>query len=264
MKWLKLDCDFRNDPKIRALTREWGGQEAAGFWALLLSFIGAHGGPECRVKIDSTTEYSDQYLADWFASKPQVIVKRLSRAAQLSLICATEWENNRIIFIPNMLKRIDDYTRRVRTRSEHCPEKHATEEEVEEEREVEKEKKKTLSASADAGDGFVEFWETYPRKTEKLEARKIWKRLRPSMELRKTIVEAIGRQKLSAEWIKENGQFIPNPAKWLRRGNWEDQPVGNLFMGASSGTHREGSGDIPGGTSDRRTSRGDPIYIPRQ
>lgn len=166
MKWLKLDCDFRNDPKIQALAREWGGQEAAGFWCLLLGFVGAHGGSECKVKIDPASEFNDQYLASWFSSKAQVMFARLTRAAQLSLICATEWENNRVIFIPKMLKRVDDYTRKVRTNSQQSPKLPHTEEETEEEREKEKQLRRRLEA------GFEKLWDKYPSKDGRKQAEK--------------------------------------------------------------------------------------------
>jgi hypothetical protein len=36
------------------------------------------------------------------------------------------------------------------------------------------------------------------------------------------IIEAIERQKHSADWLKNKGQFIPMPGNWLRGKRWED------------------------------------------
>ena len=34
---------------------------------------------------------------------------------------------------------------------------------------------------------------------------------------------AIDIQKKSNSWIKEDGQYIPNPASWLNGKRWEDE-----------------------------------------
>lgn len=143
-------------------------KEAAGFWTLLLTFVAGHGGLECRVKIDPLTEYSDLYLAEWFGSKPQVVIKCLSRAAQLSLICKTEWDNNHVIFIPNLLKRLDDYTRRVRTHYEQSPKKSPLEEEVDI-------KKKEIEIHSHLHEGFERLWAQYPNKDGRKDAEKHFK-----------------------------------------------------------------------------------------
>lgn len=71
---------------------------------------------------------------------------------------------------------------------------------------------------------FIEYlWEPYPKKTEKLEALKVWKKLNPSQAVKEKIRRAIQSARASPKWIEEGGRFIPNPAKWLRRGNWEDE-----------------------------------------
>lgn len=73
---------------------------------------------------------------------------------------------------------------------------------------------------------FQEFWKAYPKKKSKDEAWRAWKSRRdrpPLME----IVASIERQKLTDDWIKDNGRFIPHPATWLRGGDWkdDDQPL---------------------------------------
>ena len=37
-----------------------------------------------------------------------------------------------------------------------------------------------------------------------------------------TLTAAVEAQKQSAQWTKDNGQYIPNPATWLNQGRWED------------------------------------------
>ena len=37
-----------------------------------------------------------------------------------------------------------------------------------------------------------------------------------------TLLEAIKKQKKSAQWVKDGGQFIPHPTTWLNGKRWED------------------------------------------
>lgn len=73
--------------------------------------------------------------------------------------------------------------------------------------------------------GFAEFWEAFPKKREKVEALKVWRQLKPSQELVQKILSAVAAARASPDWQKDKGQFIPNPAKWLRRGNWDDEII---------------------------------------
>ena len=49
------------------------------------------------------------------------------------------------------------------------------------------------------------------------------------------LLTAIEKQKESAQWSKDNGQFIPHPTTWLNGKRWEDEVsvFGNGQMGAS-------------------------------
>lgn len=68
---------------------------------------------------------------------------------------------------------------------------------------------------------FDTFWEKYPRKTGKGEAWRSWSKARlPTLA---DILESLEKQKLSAQWKKDNGQFIPHPATWLNQRRWEDE-----------------------------------------
>lgn len=86
---------------------------------------------------------------------------------------------------------------------------------------------------------FGVFWKHYPKRQKKLDAFKAWtqvRKLRPPIE---DIVDAIERAKQCQQWKKDNGQFVPLPASWLRAGCWDDEyevevgPVGNWFDTAS-------------------------------
>jgi hypothetical protein len=74
-------------------------------------------------------------------------------------------------------------------------------------------------------DDFERFWLAYPKKRNKGDALKAWKKLKPSVAMVDLLVEAVDEQKSWPEWCKERGQFIPYPASWLRAGGWDDEPT---------------------------------------
>lgn len=83
----------------------------------------------------------------------------------------------------------------------------------------------TLPTKAD-WPGFDEWWKQYPNKKAKRDARKAWNALKPEGQLLDKMLAALARKKKSPDWTKENGQFIPYPATWLRGWRWEDEDGG--------------------------------------
>ncbi len=75
-------------------------------------------------------------------------------------------------------------------------------------------------------DPFDTFWDVYPRRQAKLDARKAWSKLNPSLELVEAILAAVDVQRRSQEWRKDGGQWVPLPASWLRAGRWMDEVRG--------------------------------------
>lgn len=78
--------------------------------------------------------------------------------------------------------------------------------------------------------GFPEFYAAYPRKKAPDDARKAWAKI--NVADHGLIMQALEAHKKSYEWTKDNGQFIPYPATWLRGRRWEDEVkphVGNPF-----------------------------------
>lgn len=82
----------------------------------------------------------------------------------------------------------------------------------EKDKDKEKEKEEVFGSS---------FWPAYPRKESKLPAQKAWMSISP--DLYGTIISALERHKQSAQWKKDNGQYIPLPATWLNQKRWEDE-----------------------------------------
>ena len=70
---------------------------------------------------------------------------------------------------------------------------------------------------------FDRFWEAYPRKAGKEEARRAFQRVDVPVGV---LVDAVSVQRKSAQWQKEGGRYVPFPANWLNQRRWEDQPPG--------------------------------------
>lgn len=70
---------------------------------------------------------------------------------------------------------------------------------------------------------FESFWQMYPNKKAKTDARKAWDKLKVDDPLYTEIMKGLARQKKSRDWIKDEGQFIPHPATWLNGRRWEDE-----------------------------------------
>ena len=82
---------------------------------------------------------------------------------------------------------------------------------------------KTLCASGvELAEAFDVFWKLYPNKKSKKDARKAWEKLKPSAELRQTLMTALGNHCLSRDWTKDDGQYVPMASTWLNGERWID------------------------------------------
>ena len=89
------------------------------------------------------------------------------------------------------------------------------------ENEILPKQKTRLSDTLD--DGFVLFWDLYPRKNGKKDATKAWASLKPSPELAAEIIAGVKRWSTSIQWTEDGGTFIPYPATFLRGERWKDE-----------------------------------------
>ena len=82
-----------------------------------------------------------------------------------------------------------------------------------------------LQRGGDLQANFERFWAVYPRKVGKEAARRVWRQLAPDNDLTDRMIAAAEVQQTSAQWRKDDGQFIPHPKTWLREGRWKDEGV---------------------------------------
>lgn len=82
----------------------------------------------------------------------------------------------------------------------------------------------TPASAGGYSDDFERFWAAYPKKTGKGDAFKSWKKNgHPGID---HIVAVLELAKKSTGWLKENGEYIPNPSTWLNQKRWDDEYSG--------------------------------------
>lgn len=79
---------------------------------------------------------------------------------------------------------------------------------------------------------FARFWEVYPKKVGKKNAQKAFAKVTVDVQI---LIEAVQKQRLSSQWCKDNGQYIPNPATWLNEERWQDELDTNMGHKAPCG-----------------------------
>lgn len=82
-------------------------------------------------------------------------------------------------------------------------------------------------ASGFESEAFIEFYNAYPKKAERPSVNAVFESLKVDEGLLADIMYGLDRWKSSYDWTKENGQYIPKPAKWLKNRCWEDEPPNN-------------------------------------
>lgn len=69
--------------------------------------------------------------------------------------------------------------------------------------------------------GFELFWEVYPRKKAKLDAKRAWHQMREHLPDMEFLIAAVHTAIQSGDW--NDPRYIPYPASWLRAGCWMDE-----------------------------------------
>lgn len=109
-------------------------------------------------------------------------------------------------------------------------------------------------------DLFDRFWNLYPNKKNKSNARKAWAKLKVTDHLFDQIVAGLARYCASPDWTKDGGQFIPHPTTWLNGKRWEDEvalPTSNVHKFPGNSRH---SGFDDRDYTKGLTPRGDGTY----
>lgn len=84
-------------------------------------------------------------------------------------------------------------------------------------------KSKSNTKAKELDQRFNLFWNEYPRKIAKQDAARAFSNIDIlSDDLFAKIIDALKKAKVSQDWTKEAGKYIPYPATWLNGRRWED------------------------------------------
>lgn len=67
------------------------------------------------------------------------------------------------------------------------------------------------------------FWSEYPLKVWKPNVDRAFKKLNPDESLFAEIMSGLKKAKVSDDWSRDGGRYIPQPGKWLELRGWENQ-----------------------------------------
>lgn len=81
---------------------------------------------------------------------------------------------------------------------------------------------------------FARFWDAYPKRLSKKEARKTWLKLNPPSALVDRMVDALAWQVPTYRWDGDKWDYAPYPASWLNGERWTDSPPPNVKTKALS------------------------------
>lgn len=70
---------------------------------------------------------------------------------------------------------------------------------------------------------FNIFWNEYPKRVGKEKAKKAFFKTCLDDVVFSEMLEALNKFKMTSDWKKEKGQYIPYPASWLNQKRWEDE-----------------------------------------
>lgn len=79
-----------------------------------------------------------------------------------------------------------------------------------------------LSSTETVG-SFSDWYRAYPKKKNRGDAEKAWKAVQVTPAIFRQMMAALSWQVQSHDWVKQDGQFIPYPASYLRAKGWEDE-----------------------------------------
>lgn len=67
---------------------------------------------------------------------------------------------------------------------------------------------------------FSKFWSIYPKKKDKQNAMKAFKKITVPVD---ELIAAVEKQKKWESWTRDDGRYIPYPTTWLNGKRWEDE-----------------------------------------
>lgn len=239
--WLKLHDDFFNSKRIKKLRRLAGGDTYTIIYLKMQLLAIKNDGVITYTGLE--TSFADELALDIDENADDVAVT-LSYLLNSGL---AETDDNIVFFFPWAVANTGSEatstirSRECRARQKELAQKsaqllpesdeihnealqcnktqHFCNGEIEKEKEIEKEIE-NKPAEPKYSEAFTKFWEHYPKKKGKYAAFTEFKKIKGvSVD---TLINAVEKQKQSDQWQRDNGQYIPEPERWLKKRRWDD------------------------------------------
>ena len=240
IKWIKLSTAMFDDEKIKLIQAMPEGDSILVIWIRLLTLAGKIN-ENGYVYLSQSIPYTDDMFATIFNKPVQIIRLAIQTFNSLQMIESNEYGINLINWGKHQnIEGMELIKVRARLRQQkHRALLKQGDNEVSRDNSVtvtpqirvdkSKSKSKNKTNTDEINKLFNIFWEEYPKKVSKLKAFDTFKKIKPTDDLIKIIISKLELLKKTDDWIKDNGQYIPNPATWLNGHRWEDEikPGGN-------------------------------------
>lgn len=225
MQWFKHESNANSDDKLQNILLDYGLEGYGLYWYCLELIVN-------RVDKDNITfelKHDARIIARNTGSTPQKVEEMMRRFVELGLFESSDGN----ITCLKLLKRLDSsMTSNVFMRElianakiSHDGIMTSSRKPMQEEKRIEeirREQIKKPTRTSALDDGFIEFYNSYPKKKNRIDAEKAWRKIKPPID---DVLKALEWQKQSDQWTKKGGEFIPYPASYINAGGWLDEPV---------------------------------------
>lgn len=260
MKWFENDSHADLDPKIQALIERYGNDGVGVMWrtwCLVARVSTGEGKQRIGWSVDSSGK---AYPVEDLARNAGVSVERFEEImtflAHRGHLSIRLWLSKKIVCLPAMIKRADEYTKRklrqenalqapdVRRSSGDRPVTipNTTIQDIRSDRSTAAPRRRTRKVDLQPSPLFAEFWSALPKgmKVAKQAAIEAWDQLKIDGKLdselfvRETLIPALTSQAAALGWCQPGGSLHPHPSTWLRGKRWQDEVTPRRFAAASS------------------------------
>lgn len=239
IKWIKLDTGIFEDEKIKIILAMPEGKTLLLVWLRLLCLAGRLNNSGVLM-INNTLPYTLEMLGAIFGENHQIMQMAIDTFKGLGMIDTC----NGAIYLPNWEKhQSEDALAKIRESNRLSQARHREKQKLKageqtvrlpssdsnayvsiqrvESRELEVENRTKKHIPTD--DKFNAFWQAYPKHSAKADAAKAFAKLNPDDALMQTILTSIASWKKTEQWTKDNKQYVPLPATFIRGRRWEDE-----------------------------------------
>jgi biotin operon repressor len=84
-------------------------------------------------------------------------------------------------------------------------------------------KNKRINTLAPFSPEFESFWSQYPKRVKKRDAFAEWVKINPTNGTVEKIMEGLARWNASRQWAEDDGKYIPDPERFIKKRRWEDE-----------------------------------------